>query len=101
MKLCTENNYEFADYVYITVDNVGDESVEAVLSEYEKRSTIPHATFESRADGIKTALLESEPNDIICIVGRGNSIIQARSYNDIILYNDKDVVMKYIDILSD
>ena len=88
----------YADFTYITSDNSRKESTKAILSEIEKGFTKKsnYSLIENRADAIKEAILNSSPNDIILIIGKGHERynIDSSGYHS---FDERKIIKKAIE----
>ena len=85
---------KYADYAYITSNDNAAEDPYNIAKELQGylNNEIPSQIIIDREDAIKKAILESEPNDIIYIAGRGNRRIFCNSKNTVKLIQDKETV---------
>ena len=75
----------YADEVYITISDIGSSNKDELLNEQYKlvNNEIACYIVDNRKAAIKTAILNSKPNDVIFISGRGNREILCDSINHI------------------
>jgi UDP-N-acetylmuramyl tripeptide synthase len=85
---------KYADYAYITSNDNAAEDPYNIAKELQGylNNEIPSEIIIDREDAIKKAILESEPNDLIYIAGRGNRRILCNSKNTVKLIQDKETV---------
>lgn len=83
----------YADYVYVTLNDLCDLDQDTILTNFSKRLIIPHTIIADRSVAIETAIREhSNTDDIICITGRGNEKIRFTGYRSIEEFDDRKVV---------
>ena len=84
---------KYADYVYVTLNDICDLSQEEILNNFSKRLAIPYTIIANRAEAIETAIKEhSDTDDIVCITGRGNEKVRFTGYRSIEEFDDRKVV---------
>ena len=90
-KICEK----FADKIYITDDNPRNENPQLIrqmiMSGFKKRKNIQIIPLRSKA--ITTAIINSKPNGIILIAGKGHETVQIYK-NKILNSSDKTIVKK-------
>lgn len=88
----------YADEVYITISDIGSSNKDELLNEQYKlvNNEIACYIVDNRKAAIKTAILNSKPNDVIFISGRGNREILCDSINHISLLKDIDILNEII-----
>lgn len=92
---------ELADYAYITVGGLGRYTAEELTSTFADKTTIPHEVILDRKEAIKKALLDSEENDIICILRRGGESHFIRSYDKIEFFKDRELLDECIEEIEE
>lgn len=93
---------ENANFAYLTSNDNAVESALSIAQEMQKylNNKIPSTIVVDRRDAIKKALIESKPNDLIYIAGRGNRRIFCDSANTMKLIQDKEVVQELLEELG-
>ena len=90
-KICEKN----AKKIYITDDNPRNESPklirQMIMSGFKKRKDIQNIPLRSKA--IKTAIINSKPNGIVLVAGKGHEIIQIYK-NKMLNFSDKEIIKK-------
>ena len=90
-KICEKN----AKKIYITDDNPRNESPklirQMIMSGFKKRKDIQSIPLRSKA--IKTAIINSKPNGIVLVAGKGHEIIQIYK-NKMLNFSDKEIIKK-------
>lgn len=93
---------QYADFVYVTTDDICDLHEGIIISNFASRLTVPYEIISDRKQAIRTAIVENgdNHNDIICILGRGNRDIRFTGYHSIELFNDRKVVQEILEELE-
>ena len=90
-KICEK----YAKKIYITDDNPRNESPklirQMIMSGFKKRKDIQNIPLRSKA--IKTAIINSKPNGIVLVAGKGHEIIQIYK-NKMLNFSDKEIIKK-------
>ncbi len=89
---------QYADFIYLTENDNAAESVLEICQELQGYldQTIPSKIIEDRKEAIRTAILESQPKDVIFISGRGNRRVLCNSATTIKLVRDSEVVEEVV-----
>ena len=96
-KYASELLNKYADFVYLTENDNGVESVEAICKELQSYLTnCDSIIIKNREDAISEAIKTSPINSAILIAGRGNRRILCNSENTIKLIKDSEVVEKLL-----
>ncbi len=92
---CVRKN---ADYAYLTSnDPAATNPMEICLNlQRHINSVIPSCIITDRKEAIRKAILESEPNDVIYIAGRGNRKLFCVTKDTMEVFTDKEIVLKTI-----
>ena len=93
---------KYADFAYLTSNDNAAENPLNIAQELQGylSNKIPSTIVVDRSEAIKKAILESEPNDLIYISGRGNRRIFCDSANTMKLINDKEIVQDVLKVLG-
>ena len=84
----------FCRKIYVTDDNPRNENPKKIRSEIEKHITpIKCFNIGNRANAIKKAILNTEPNEIVLIAGKGHEDRQIYK-NKIFHISDKEIIKK-------
>ncbi len=89
---------QYADFVYLTENDPAAESVLEICQELQGylNQEVPSKIIEDRKEAIRTAILESQPKDVIFISGRGNRRVLCNSATTIKLVKDSEVVEEVV-----
>lgn len=90
---------QYADMVYITEEDAGEESLLKISKEIAKhveKQNCPCLIIEDREEAIKDAILTADENTIVLITGKGRETRQKRGTNYIDCPSDVDYVKKYL-----
>jgi len=87
-----------ADYAYLTSNDNAAEDPFTIAKELEGylNNEIPSEIIVDRVEAIRKAIIDSKPNDLIYIAGRGNRRLFCDSKNTVKLIQDKDIVEKVL-----
>lgn len=89
----------YADMIYITEEDAGEEDVFAISREIAKHAEeagAPWKIIVDRGQAIKTAIEEAESNAVILVTGKGRETRQKRGTKYIDTPSDVDYVKQYI-----
>lgn len=88
----------YANYAYLTSNDNAAESAMSIAQEMQSyiNNQIPSTIVVDRKEAIRKAIIESEPNDLIYISGRGNRRIFCDTANTIKMFQDKEVVLQVL-----
>lgn len=67
---------KYADYVYLTADDPGYESVTDICEEIRRHVTKPCRIIPDREEAVWTALSAAEPGDVVILAGKGAEVTQ-------------------------
>ncbi len=67
---------KYADYVYLTADDPGYESVTDICEEIKRHITKPCRIIPDREEAVWTALSAAEPGDVVILAGKGAEVTQ-------------------------
>ncbi len=91
-----KNVNDYADYVYITTNNICDLTAEYATAQFASRITIPYEIILDRKEAIRKAIVDSNEGDIIVVMGRGTRkvwwIDQERSE----IFSDKEAILEIL-----
>lgn len=89
---------ENADFAYLTSNDNANENPKIICEEMQSylNGEIPSVIVVDRYDAIKRAIIESNPNDVIYIAGRGNRRLFCDTITTSKLFQDKEVVLEVI-----
>ena len=86
---------KYAEKIYITDDNPRNENPklirQMIFSGFKKREDVQNISLRSKA--IATAIINSKPNGIILIAGKGHETIQIYK-NKTLNFSDKEIIKK-------
>lgn len=87
-----------ADYVYLTENDNGAESVTDICTELQNylEGQVSSIIIEDRESAIRQAILDSKDGDAIFISGRGNRRVLCKSATTMKLVKDSEVVEKVL-----
>jgi len=89
-----------SDKVFLTAEDPGDESVKAIcedIAQYVKANNDNYEIIEDREEAIKEAIMQTEPNALILITGKGNETRQKIGKEYIPCHSDVENVKKYLE----
>ncbi len=89
-----------SDKVFLTAEDPGDESVKAIcedIAQYVKANNDNYEIIEDREEAIKEAIMQTEPNALILITGKGNETRQKIGKEYIPCRSDVENVKKYLE----
>jgi UDP-N-acetylmuramyl-tripeptide synthetase len=89
-----------SDKVFLTAEDPGDESVKAIcedIAQYVKANNDNYEIIEDREEAIKEAIMQTEPNALILITGKGNETRQKIGKEYIPCRSDVEAVKIYLE----
>ncbi|MEG1930905.1 MAG: UDP-N-acetylmuramoyl-L-alanyl-D-glutamate--2,6-diaminopimelate ligase [Anaerovorax sp.] len=90
---------KYANMVYITEEDAGEESVLKIskeIAKYVEQQNCPCLIIEDREEAIKDAILTADENTIVLITGKGRETRQKRGTNYIDCPSDVEYVKRYL-----
>lgn len=90
---------QYADMIYITEDDPGEEPVAEInrqIAEVVAAAGKEYAIIEDRDEAIEHALLDSPPNSVILVLGKGHEIAMKRGRESVPVASDKERVERIL-----
>lgn len=95
---------QIKDFSFLTIfteNMIYDKDIHDLLDEASKCCQgYKYLTIEDRTEAIKTAVDLLDKNDLLLILGKGNSRFLNKNYNKIVYDGDKNVVINYLKSIS-
>lgn len=91
---------ENLDKVIISPTDLGSANYDQVVEIIKSKLTIPATDNRNRYKAILQAIMTSEPNDVILVLGRGNTSTNITTYNTVEYGSDLDFINKAIEALD-
>ncbi len=86
----------YADYVYLTEDEPGEESAADIAAQIEAYVTCPHEIDLDRGDCIRKAILEQSGRRIVLCTGKGHENTMKRGTSYVPVPTDAEWAEKYL-----
>ena len=86
----------YADYVYITEDEPGEEPLEQITAQIEAHVTCPHEVDFDRGSCIRKAILEQSGRRVVLCAGKGQENTMKRGTRYVPVPTDAEWAQKYL-----